>query len=174
MKVANVVIIVDLLKTPLDLDKIHKKIKNTEFTTLASRWLKMRLMPENLYVAFYRSGKFSVTGIKKIEDIDLIVERILFKLKEIGIEIEKVDIKITTMTFMETMELSRNLDSIISNLDPHKASYEIELFPGLIYKDWKSVFLLFNSGKVIIVGPKSQEEAEMSFKMFKNLIENIK
>jgi len=54
MKVANVVIIVDLLKSPLDLDKIHKKIKNTEFTTLASRWLKMRLMPENLYVAFYR------------------------------------------------------------------------------------------------------------------------
>lgn len=31
-------------------------------------WLKMRLKPENYYIAFYRSGKFLIRGVK---DFDL-------------------------------------------------------------------------------------------------------
>ena len=173
MEVKNIAIIVDLRMSPLDLNKIHDNVKGTEFTSLASRWLKMKLPPENVYVAFYRSGKFSVTGIHNFKDIEKIVNRVLEILKKIEINVNEVKIKINTMTCIDKIQLNHNLDSIFPHLDPYKASYELEQFPGLIYKDWDTAFILFNSGKIVIVGSKSMEMAETSLKKFKKVINNI-
>jgi transcription initiation factor TFIID TATA-box-binding protein len=53
-----------------------------------------------------------------------------------------------------------NLDAIAIGLD--NTEYEPEQFPGLVYrmKDPKVVLLLFGSGKIVITGAKSLEDAE--------------
>lgn len=170
MEIVNIVIIVDLQIPLLDLDMIHSNIKSTEFTSKASRWLKMRLYPENFYVAFYRSGKFSMAGIKKIEDIQSAVDRILIILRDFGISIENAKISINTMTCVDKIELKRPLSLIFQKLNHYKTSYEPEQFHGLIYKDWGAAFILFNSGKFIVTGLKSKEMADKSIKKFKDLI----
>lgn len=170
MEIANIAVIVKLSTTMIDLDKIHDSIDNTEFTTQASRWLKMRLMPENLYVAFYRSGKFSCTGIKRVEQIEEVADRVLSLLKEIGLEYEIQNIDINTMIFIDNIQTRFNLGNLLCNLDAKKASYEPEQFPALIYRDWGAALLLFSTGKVTIAGCKSKIEAELALKNFKELI----
>jgi transcription initiation factor TFIID TATA-box-binding protein len=58
-------------------------------------------------------------------------------------------------------------------MDVKKASYEPEQFPALVYKDWNVSFLLFSSGKVILAGAKTFEQAEESLKLFKDYIDTI-
>jgi len=74
---------------------------------------------------------------------------------------------------MDSMKLHSTLENIIANLDPKKACYEPEQFPGLIYKDWGVSFLLFSSGKVIVAGAKTVEKAEEGIKRFKELVSSI-
>lgn len=166
MKIVNIAVIVKLDIKLIDLDRLHASIDNTEFTTRGSRWLKMRLMPENLYVAFYRSGKFSFTGIKRVEQIEEVANRVLTLLKKTGLECEIEDIDINTMIFIENIQKKVKLEDLICNLDMKKASYEPEQFPALIYRDWGAVFLLFSTGNVTISGCKSEKEAELAFSKF--------
>ena len=49
-------------------------MKNSEFTSHGARWLKMRLKPENYYTAFYKSGKFLITGVKSNDKLNEIVQ----------------------------------------------------------------------------------------------------
>ncbi len=172
MQVVNIVTIVHL-SSELDLNKIHHSIKNTEFTNQASRWLKMRLMPENIYVAFYKSGKFSFTGLKSFDSVEKIAQRILSILKKINPDIEIKEIKINTAVFVGDLKKSLNLERISCNLDVHHTSYEPEQFPAIIYRDTAAVFTIFSTGKIIITKLKSIEEAETAFNKLKQQLKNF-
>jgi len=52
MKIANIVATVTLTST-LDLSYIHSRLPQTELPG-KSPWLKMRLPPDNTYIAFYK------------------------------------------------------------------------------------------------------------------------
>jgi transcription initiation factor TFIID TATA-box-binding protein len=73
MKIVNIIAIAKMEK-PFELEELYNKLNNTE---MASTWLKMRLQPENYYIAFYRSGKFLITGIKDIKMVDTICSRVI-------------------------------------------------------------------------------------------------
>jgi transcription initiation factor TFIID TATA-box-binding protein len=72
MEIVNIVAVAEM-KEPFDLLLISKKMKNSEFTSHGARWLKMRLKPENYYTAFYKSGKFLITGVKSNDKLNEIV-----------------------------------------------------------------------------------------------------
>lgn len=65
---------------------------------------------------------------------------------------------------VSTAKLSENFDLIDIKSKLDDAEYNKSRFPGLIFrlKDPKSVFLLFNSGKVVCTGCKSIEDAKKS------------
>lgn len=170
MKIANIAIIVKLNTSTIDLDKIHDSIGNTEFTSQASRWLKMRLVPENFYVALYRSGKYSITGIKSVEQIEDVANRVLSLLRGTGFQCDIESIEINAMVFIGSVQRRVHLENLMCNLDVKKASYEPEQFPALIYRDFGVAFLLFSTGKVIITGCKSQDEAETALNKLINVI----
>ena len=170
MKVVNVTSIA-ILDQPLELTRIHEGIKGTVFYH-KSRWLKMRLPPNNYYIAFYRSGKFLITQ-KDPEKTQEIAETVVKLLKNIDIDVKIIKIETMNIVVSDEVNLRMNLENLMRTLDIDKASYEPEQFSGLIYKDWGWSFLLFYTGKVIITGLKNIKDADSAIRLFKNVVESI-
>jgi len=172
LEIVNIVAIA-LMNEPFDLELLASKLDNTEFTP-SKVWLKMRLKPNNEYIAFYASGKFLITGLKTFNDVEDVVKRVVKKLKESNIKVELEEIKITNIVITDEIELKTPLDTVINSLDTKYSSYEPEQFPGLFYKDSDGIsYTLFSSGKIIMTGVKNLEIAKNNLKNFKDLINSI-
>jgi transcription initiation factor TFIID TATA-box-binding protein len=171
LEIVNIVAIA-IMHEPFDLERISKKIEGTEFASSGAKWLKMRLKPENYYTAFYKSGKFLITGVKNLDNVNEIVQRVLNILKKAGINAALKTVKINNIVLMDKIELRQSLDNLIISMDDSRASYEPEQFPGIIYKDKKEGinYLLFSSGKIIITGVTDIELAKKNLEDFKNKI----
>lgn len=167
IKIANVVSTVTL-NSPLDLNLIHSRLPFTEFPG-KSPWLKMRIPPDNTYIAFYKSGKFLIT-VKDPNKIPDIAEAVLTLLHEADIDSQIVKIEIHNVVVQTKIKMIHSLESIIANLDPKKASFEPEQFPGLIYKDWGVSFLLFSTGSCIVTGLKDVDDAKPVIERLKKII----
>jgi len=171
MEIVNIVAIA-IMQEPFDLDLISKRLENTEFPSSGAGWLKMRLKPENYYTAFYKSGKFLITGAKDIDKVNEIAQRVLSKLKDADINAKLKNIKINNIVLMDKIELKQSLDNLIISMDDPRASYEPEQFPGMIYKDKEKGinYLLFSSGKIIITGTTDIELAKKNLEEFRLLL----
>jgi transcription initiation factor TFIID TATA-box-binding protein len=158
------------LDQPLDLLYLSHNIEGTIFPKKMGIWVKYRMKPENYYIAFYKSGKFLITGAKSIEKINNTAQRVLIILENAGVRRNITNIEIVNIVCLGSIHLKTTLESIISNLDSSDASYEPEQFPGLIFKKWDGTFLLFASGKVIITGVRDYQTAKNLLKKFEKLI----
>lgn len=170
-KIINILATVKIADT-LDLEQIHQSLEGSNFSTShSSHWLKYRLQPGNHYVAFYKNGKFMIGGVKDPRLIEKIADKIVKQIDEIGIKTKYRTISIHNVVVLDTIVLDKSLEDIIANLDPRKASYEPDQFPGLIYRDAGHSILLFSSGKLILAGCKDFHAAEDVIRKFKCLIE---
>ena len=133
----------------------------------------MRLMPENYYVAFYKSGKFLVTGINSLELVDVVTQKVLNLLKDAHLNIIIKDTTIHNVVMTGSLKMNTSLEKVVLALDPSKTSYEPEQFPGMIYKDFEVSFLLFPKGKFVLTGAKHSKSGEEAAKKFIEIIENI-
>jgi transcription initiation factor TFIID TATA-box-binding protein len=167
IKIANIVATVTLT-APLDLALIHERLPQTELPG-KSPWLKMRLPPNNTYIAFYKSGKFLIT-VKDPDRIAAIADEVLDLLHKIDLDVKIVKVQIHNVVAQAKIPLKNSIESIIANLDPRKASFEPEQFPALVYKDWDVSFLLFSTGSCIVTGLKDVKDAEPLIERFKELI----
>ena len=170
MKISNIVATVKLA-TPLDIDYLNQKIPGT-IKDPKVHWLKYRLPKNNSYIAFYKSGKFLVTA-KTIEQVDKNVKNVLSILKKIGISTNGWKLEIHNMVIGDTVDLPCTMEKLIANMDTKKASFEPEQFPALIFKDWGVSFLIFSTGKVILTGAKSLEQAENLMVKFRQLLKDF-
>lgn len=167
------IIAIAKMRESFDLEVLHKKIENTEINS-SGTWLKMRLEPENYYIAFYRSGKFLTTGLKRFEDVEEVTGRVLAKLKDAGIPNPLEKVKIVNLVLTDHIQLENSLEDVLFSLDTTDASYEPEQFPGLFYKDGNGLsYTLFQSGKMIITGVKDINVAEKNVDKFKKLIGSL-
>ena len=130
----------------------------------------MRLLPENHYVSFYKSGKFLIAGMKSLEKITKIADRIISLLNEAGFDVKIINTQIVNIVILEKIHSNTSLEKIICNLDVKKASFEPEQFPGLIYKDWGVNFFTFLKWKSHYYGSKRLDIVQPALKNFSNLI----
>jgi transcription initiation factor TFIID TATA-box-binding protein len=172
LQIVNMVAIVKL-SSPLNLEKLAAALEGSEFCTSGGKWLKMRLLPENYYIAFYKSGKFLVTGVKSLEEIESVADRVISMLKDARMDLDKEKITVHNVVMMGIINMRASLEKIIFALDTSKASYEPEQFPGLMYKDFGASFLLFPSGKLIVTGLKQQGAGEEAADKFRRIIEEV-
>ena len=167
MEIVNITATV-IMKKLFDLDNLHKNLPNSEKTHL---WVKTRIPPYNKYTAFYASGKFLITGVKNYKELNEVAENVVNFLKEYNIDNNIKEININNHVLTDKIDFDINLDDLILKLNSTNASYEPEQFPGLIYKyEDKITFVLFNSGKMNIVGVKSLDNIEERVDSFKKLI----
>ena len=145
------------------MEKLYSQLERAEFALSGAKWLKMRIKPENYYVAFYKSGKFLITGVKSEKEINSIAERVVTILKEKGIFVEIKNIEIQNIVILDYINLKASLEKLLTYLIDENASYEPEQFPGLIFRDEKATFLLFHTGKIIITGIKTFDDAKKTY-----------
>jgi transcription initiation factor TFIID TATA-box-binding protein len=168
MKIANVVSTVTL-NTPLDLAIIHERFPQTEIP-YKKNWLKLRLKPDNTYIAFYKSGKFLITN-KDPAQIKRIANRVVDLLGSGEIIVKITKIEIHNIVVNTKIQLNTSLERIIAKLDSKKSSFEPEQFSGLVYKDWGVSFLLFSNGSCVIAGLKHIEDARGIIEQFEKIIQ---
>lgn len=169
MQIVNVVATVKVASS-FDLQKVKDAVKDADFSSISKVWLKMRLMPEGYYTAFYKSGKFLVTGTKSEQEVNMVADRIISLLQDAGISLDRKEIKLHNFVIQDKIEMSTSLEKLMYVLDHSKSNYEPEQFPALIYRDWGASFLLFSTGKITITGIKEEKCIESTVDKFKQLI----
>lgn len=172
MKIVNMVATADFTE-PFDLEELADKIEGAEFTKSGAKWLKLRVQPENIYTAFYPSGKFLITGAKSQEQLDSIVKRILGILKDSGINVKLKKIILHNLIITDKVNLNIPLEELALELQGSVFSYEPEQFPALIFKEDGATFLIFSSGKIICTGVKTIESGKKSINKLKRRLDSI-
>lgn len=123
LEIVNVVA-TGTLTEPLDLEKLHENLAGSAKST--SHWLKYRLPENNRYVAFYKSGKFLLTGRDVLEKQDDLCAQILDILCKADVAHSLDHLTINNIVCKTSVELNKTLDTIIEQADPKKGSYEPE------------------------------------------------
>eukprot|EP00980_Cylindrotheca_fusiformis_P027337 scaffold20012_cov179-Cylindrotheca_fusiformis.AAC.5 len=161
---------------PLDLKKIAFKCRNTQFNPRRYGALVMRLRELEATGIMFASGKLIVTEVDSIQKAELaciefrnVIEKIEFKPKEFG----AMDFKIKNIMGTADMGFPLRLEEL-SYAHSDFATYEPEVFPGLIYRLDRTevVFLLFSSGKMVITGDKKGSDLKSALtKLYPVLVE---
>lgn len=120
----------------------------------------------------FRSGKAVATGAKTVDDVDVAFKILRNDLIQHDFDLwDESSCEINLHNIVMTADLSNTIHGSkidLSNLMLHlpfdKTEYEPEQFPGLIYRlDSPSVvFLIFSSGRCVITGANTFEEAEVA------------
>lgn len=127
--------------------------------------LTYRVDDPKVCVLLFRSGKAVATGAKSVDDIHAAFQKVHNELSDAGFELWPFDqdsIEIQNLVVTHNYGNTLDLSELIITMPFDKTEYEPEVFPGLIYRidDPKSVCLVFSSGKCVITGCKSLDEAE--------------
>lgn len=111
----------------------------------------------------FRTGKIICSGARSQEAVEGATKKLIEILKLGGVFIkEKPIIEVQNIVASAQMDFKVNLE--MAAIDCEGTEYEPEQFPGLIFRleEPKTVMLIFRSGKMIITGAKTTEEAELA------------
>jgi transcription initiation factor TFIID TATA-box-binding protein len=161
IKIENVVASTQIGEN-IDLNKISREIKDSEYKPKQFPGLVLRTKEPKAAALVFRSGKVVCTGSKSVEDARRAVKQIVKMLKEIDIPvIDEPDVKVQNIVASADLGVDLNLNAIAVGLGLENIEYEPEQFPGLVYRldNPRVVVLIFGSGKMVVTGGKSPEDA---------------
>ncbi|AAB90862.1 MULTISPECIES: TATA-box-binding protein [Archaeoglobus] len=161
IKIENVVASTQIGEN-IDLNKISREIKDSEYKPKQFPGLVLRTKEPKAAALVFRSGKVVCTGSKSVEDARRAVKQIVKMLKEIGISvIDEPEVKVQNIVASADLGVDLNLNAIAIGLGLENIEYEPEQFPGLVYRldNPRVVVLIFGSGKMVVTGGKSPEDA---------------
>jgi transcription initiation factor TFIID TATA-box-binding protein len=144
----------------LDLKKIALKCRNTEFNPRRFGAVIMRLREPRATALIFASGKMVVTGVRSTHNATLAAQKFAYIIEKVGFAPkELMDFKVQNMVGTADVGFPIRLEGLVYAHSAF-ASYEPELFPGLIYRlvSPRVVFLIFVSGKVVITGAKKEQD----------------
>jgi transcription initiation factor TFIID TATA-box-binding protein len=149
----------------LDLKTIALKCRNTEFNPRRFGAVIMRLREPRATALIFASGKMCVTGVKSAHNASLATKRFAYILERVGFQPQDhLEFKIQNMVGTTDIGFPIRLEGLVYAHSAY-ASFEPELFPGLIYRlvSLRVVFLIFVSGKIVITGAKSEQDLKQAF-----------
>lgn len=156
----------------IDLEFISATLSGAEYEPEQFPGLVFRMKEPKVTSLMFRNGKIICAGAKRVEDVETAIGKMVMELRAIGVDVnDPSEIIVQNIVATASVDAHLNLDAIAVGLD--NTEYEPEQFPGLVYRmsDPKVVFLLFGSGKMVITGAKSREDAEMAAD---NIVESLK
>lgn len=144
----------------LDLKKIALKCRNTEFNPRRFAAVIMRLREPRATALMFASGKMVVTGVKSTHNATLAAKKFAYIVERVGFQPKEfMDFKVQNIVGTADVGFPIRLEGLVYAHSAF-ASYEPELFPGLIYRlvSPRVVFLIFVSGKIVITGAKKESD----------------
>lgn len=163
IKLQNVVATINL-GVQIDLEKLSQTVSNAEYNPRRFAAVIMRIREPRTTALVFHSGKMIVTGAKTEQDSRTGGKKYVQIIQKVGFAATFRDYKIQNMTATCDMGFPIRLEGLVY-AHSQQATYEPELFPGLVYKmaNPKVVFLVFVSGKVVATGAKSEKIIEEGF-----------
>eukprot|EP00878_Enallax_costatus_P000768 GHUV01000886.1.p1 GENE.GHUV01000886.1~~GHUV01000886.1.p1 ORF type:complete len:353 (+),score=113.09 GHUV01000886.1:316-1374(+) len=160
----NVVATVDL-GCKLELKDIALHARNAEYNPKRFAAVIMRIRDPKTTALIFASGKMVCTGAKSETDSKLAARKYCRIVQRTGFEDVKMkEFKIQNIVGSCDVKFPIRLEGLAYS-HGYFATYEPELFPGLIYrmKEPKIVLLIFVSGKVVLTGAKKRDEIYQAF-----------
>ena len=170
IKVENIVASVALgIRIPLE--TLVEHLEGTEYEPEQFPGLVYRVKDPKAATLIFSSGKIVCTGARTVDDVSIVIKKVVKILKETGIaDPKKYKPEIQNIVASAQMPSKLDLDKIA--LEAENSEYEPAQFPGVVYrmKNPKATFLLFGSGKVICTGTREVEEVDHAVNsLFKKL-----
>lgn len=132
----------------------RNEIASVVYEPAENHWLQTNFAPDGTYVAFYRSGRCSITGIDSIKQFEDVVERVNAVMQDL-LEFDFTpESKVVNLVATASLDASVKLEQLAVLLGLEQCEYEPEQFPALIYRDPSSpaVINVFSSGKLVCTG----------------------
>ncbi|MCW3990531.1 MAG: TATA-box-binding protein [Candidatus Bathyarchaeota archaeon] len=173
VRIENVVATASL-DQKIDLLAIMAAFQNVEYRPKKFPGLVFALKQPKTKTLIFTTGKMVCTGAKSAKMAGSAVRKVVRELSDNGITVlKKPEITVQNMVASADVGAKVDLEAAAYVLD--NIMYEPEQFPGAIYriKDPKTVVLIFNSGKLVITGAKSEEQVlEAAVKVRAVLVDN--
>ena len=161
----NIVSTFSMGANQLNLAEITMRVPFMEFNAKRFAAGVLRLTNPRTTCLLFASGKGVCTGAKTEQSSRLAATKFVCLLNRCGIDVSFNNFSIQNVVAAVHCPWRLDLDQMINHVQGF-ASYEPELFPGLMYrvrlgtkeKITTIVFLCFQSGKCVITGGKSQDQ----------------
>ncbi|MHA1819687.1 MAG: TATA-box-binding protein [Promethearchaeota archaeon] len=156
--IENVVATVTLeIKEKIDLNIIARKYADVEYNPERFPGLVMRIEKPKATILIFSTGKMVVTGMRRADEAEQVVQKVIKKIRKAKIEVDQP--QITIQNIVASGDLHTNIDLNMAAVVMDFAMYEPEVFPGLIYRmqEPKTVFLIFSTGRIVCTGGKTKE-----------------
>ena len=127
--------------------------------------MSIKITNPKVCVNLFRSGQAVATGAKTFDDVNSAFEQVRSMLEKGGYEpFSEISPSLSNVVITHNMGQELNLANLTIALPMARTEWEPEQFPGLIFRleDLPSVCLIFSSGKCVITGSNSLEEAEQA------------
>lgn len=163
----------------VDLDALVAAIEEAvgpiEVNRTSDSIVTLRLDEGGPAYTIYRTGTFQVRGATSEDELATAEDTFLDVLDEIGVNVPEYEFEHVTSVFMGDLERDVNLSALTVSLGLESTEYEPEQFPGVVYRpeQFDCVLLVFGSGKVIVTGGRSREEAEGALGFLKKHVDDI-
>jgi transcription initiation factor TFIID TATA-box-binding protein len=146
----------------INLKQVTLELEGADYDPKRFPGLVYRTKDPKTAALLFRSGKIVCTGAKSIDEVHKGVENVFQSLRNIGIDVKGTpEIKVQNIVASADLHAVLNLNAVATGLGLENIEYEPEQFPGLVYRlsDPKVVVLLFNSGKLVVTGGRTPEDA---------------
>ncbi|QPV63179.1 hypothetical protein I7X12_00660 [Halosimplex litoreum] len=146
----------------------RSEITNSTYEPAENHWLQTYFAPDDTYVAFYRSGRCSITGVDSVEHFENVVGRVNAVMQDILKFDFTPESEVSNIVVTTALDRNVDLEALALQLGLERIEYEPEQFPGLIYRDSESnaVILIFSSGKLLCTGLSDLDSITKTVEVF--------
>jgi transcription initiation factor TFIID TATA-box-binding protein len=156
--VVNIVACVDY-GVPLDLLKIATHARNAEYNPKRFPAVTLRIQEPKATGLTFKNGKVNIVGCRTVDSAYLAARKFGRMLKSLGFAVKLKTFTVANIVATMNCRFPIHLESLASSRHKVFATYNPEIFAGLIYRVVKpqSTFLVFVSGKIVVTGAKTIE-----------------
>lgn len=162
IKIENVVASTNI-QQEIDLKRFASMVEDAEYDRERFPGIVYRTKDPKVAALIFKSGKIVCTGAKSVNDVHSGLKKVFDKMRSMNIDVtEDYEIKVQNIVATAVLDVNIiDLNAIAVGLGLENVEYEPEMFPGLVYRltDPKVVVLIFGSGKIVITGGKSIDDA---------------
>lgn len=174
IKIQNVVVSADT-HTKFSLEHLASKLEHAEYEPESFPGLVYRIKEPKASTLVFTTGKIICSGSKSLKKAKEAIDIVMKTFSKYGVKIpKKIDVEVVNIVASASLNVRLDLNKIV--FDIGECEYEPEQFPGLVLRldKPKVVFLLFNSGKIVCTGARSEETVEIAIKNLKRKLRAIK
>lgn len=159
LRVVNVFARVDF-KARLNLAELAGLIPGSEYDPGNVSGVIVRTLAPRACITIYSSGIARCTGARSVDEALVAIEGIATLLRNVGLSLQDPAVEVKNVVCL--FDLGADVDlARLARLLPGTVEYEPEQFPGATVRlGSNGSLLLFRSGKVVVTGVRTVEEAE--------------